>query len=297
MRALFIAMITLMLNACAATSHPAQLVEVGLSSRLEQIKPSLEKKGPIHFQKVVAAQWVADRSGLINLDDPKAKAAGIKAGEEAIQIYFYVLDHPQFGRYLIDTGIEATTRVNGMVAKFMNVDRLKIEHSTRAWVAQNPGLIKGVFLTHMHIDHILGVPDVPITAPIFIGPDESTHKRFAHMFSRGTADELFEGDHTLSEMSFPNEQPGVLDFFGDRSLFIISVPGHTAGSLAFVINSSDGPQLVVGDSAHTRWGWENTVAPGDYSEDIPGNQKSLELLKNLAASIPGVHVHPGHQSL
>jgi N-acyl homoserine lactone hydrolase len=293
--------------ACAVTSTPAQLVEVGQPSRVDAIKPALSGQGPIQFRKVVAADWATDRGGLIKLDDPKAKAAGLKNELEDIQIYFYVVEHPTFGRYLIDTGIETTMKekpedspVGGMVARFIHMDKLKIHQTTREWMRQNPGPIKGVFLTHMHVDHIMGMPDIEPTTPIFIGPEESTHRTFQNILTRGVTDDFLEGPRTLSEIKFPEpaapDEPAVIDFFGDQSLFVLSVPGHTVGSLAFVVNSSTGPQLITGDTCHTRWGWENTVAPGDFTADHEANQKSLDFLKKFAATLPGVQVHPGHQS-
>jgi N-acyl homoserine lactone hydrolase len=307
LKPLLLLMITCVLKACAVTSHPAQLVEVGTASKVEAIKPALAAKGPIQFRKVVAANWSTDRGGLINLEDPKAKAAGLKNEPEDIQIYFYVIDHPDFGRYLIDTGIEFTIKENpekspigGMISRFMNMDKMVIHQTTREWINKNPGPIKGVFLTHMHIDHIMGVPDLNPSIPLFIGPEESTHKLFKNMFARGTTDDFLEGPRTLSELNFPEPsvqgETGVIDFFGDQSLFILSVPGHTSGSLAFVVNSTTGPQLVTGDTCHTRWGWEQGVTPGEFSEDQELNQKSLDALKTLSQSIPGLQVHPGHQS-
>ncbi|WP_141731543.1 MBL fold metallo-hydrolase [Oligoflexus tunisiensis] len=294
-------------TACAITSTPAQLVEVGKPSRVDAIKPALTGQGPIQFRKVVAANWAADRGGLIQLEDPKAKAAGLKNELEDIQIYFYVIDHPTFGRYLIDTGIESTMKekpedspVGGMMARFMNMDKLVIHQTTRDWMRQNPGPIKGVFLTHMHLDHIMGVPDLDPTIPIFIGPEESTHKEFRYLFTRGATDDFLEGPRTLSELNFPEPaapgEPAVIDFFGDQSLFVLSVPGHTEGSLAFVVHSSAGPQLITGDTCHTRWGWEQNVTPGEFTEDADGNRQSLDFLKQFSATLPGVQVHPGHQS-
>jgi glyoxylase-like metal-dependent hydrolase (beta-lactamase superfamily II) len=296
-----------LLAGCAVTSHPAQLVDVGQPSRVDAIAPAFSAQGPIQFRKVVAANWVVDRSGLINLDDPKAKEAGLKNELEDIQIYFYVIDHPRFGRYLVDSGVESTMKdnpeespVGGFISRFINMDKLVIHQTTRAWTGQNPEPIKGLFLTHMHVDHIMGVPDLDPTIPIFIGPEESTHKQFKNMFVRGVTDDFLEGPRTLSELNFPEPgaagEPAVIDFFGDQSLFVLSVPGHTSGSLAFVINTASGPQLVVGDTCHTRWGWEQGVEPGDFTEDQEQNRQSLTFLKKFSQTIPNIQVHLGHQS-
>jgi glyoxylase-like metal-dependent hydrolase (beta-lactamase superfamily II) len=294
-------------SGCAVTSQQSELVEAGRPARIDTLKANIKKSGPIHLQKIVAADWTADRSGLINLNDPKAKAAGLTGGDEDIQIYFYVLDHPRFGRFFIDSGVSEVilkdpdhTPISSIVDSVMHIARLRLHQSTKSFIEKDPRPVKGVLLTHMHLDHIMGIPDIRSEVPIYIGPRESTHKNFLNMFVKGSTDELLQGERKLAELRFTGEHspnhPRVIDFFGDSTLFVISVPGHTPGSLAFLVSSDDGPQLITGDTCHTRWGWENTVSPGSFTEDQQQNQQSLEWLKDLAASIPGIRVHPGHQS-
>ena len=64
---------------------------------------------------------------------------------------------------------------------------------------------------------------------------------------------------------------------------------------AYAVGSTDGPQLMLGDTTHTRWGWENGVEPGSYSADVPLSAESLGWLKQLAEEVPGITVHTGHQ--
>ncbi|MES1205859.1 MAG: MBL fold metallo-hydrolase [Pseudomonadota bacterium] len=88
---------------------------------------------------------------------------------------------------------------------------------------------------------------------------------------------------------------GVLDLFGDGSLFAIWVPGHTAGSVAYVARTPRGPVLFTGDTSHTRWGWEHDVPPGKFSSDRERNATSLAALRGLAARHPALEVPLGHQ--
>nr|WP_036095227.1 MBL fold metallo-hydrolase [Leptospira weilii] len=276
---------------------------MGRPFQLQDINP--EKKGPILFQKMIAADWVVDRGGLINLKDPKASA--LKSGDEPIQIYFYVIDHPKFGRYVIDTGISKVFRkdpkewpVSWMVASAMNTAALKVRLTTDEWLHQDPKKVEGIFLTHLHLDHILGSADFP-QVPMYVGPKEATHKKFINAFVQGSTDRMLGEKPSLSELNFPESTKDSsfppIDFFGDQSFLIFHVEGHTKGSLAFLIQSSSGYQLVLGDSCHTRWGWENNVTPGDFSEDREKNRASLDFLRNLASQFPGIQVHPGHQSI
>lgn len=88
---------------------------------------------------------------------------------------------------------------------------------------------------------------------------------------------------------------GVLDVFGDRTVFALSVPGHTEGSTAYLVRTPKGPVLLVGDACHTRWGWQNGVEPGSFSEDRGASADSLARLERFVAKHPNVEVRLGHQ--
>ena len=87
----------------------------------------------------------------------------------------------------------------------------------------------------------------------------------------------------------------MLDVFGDGSFWAIWVPGHTAGSTAFVARTPNGPVLFTGDACHTTWGWQNGVEPGTFSEDQPKSAVSLSRLEKLVERHPHIDVRVGHQ--
>jgi glyoxylase-like metal-dependent hydrolase (beta-lactamase superfamily II) len=166
-------------------------------------------------------------------------------------------------------------------------------------MARQPSPPAGVFLTHLHLDHVLGLPDVPAQTPVYVGPGEVDAHHFMNAFVQGTTDRAL-GDKQLHTLHFGAAAAGqlaVLDVFGDGSLFALHVPGHTEGSLAFVARTTTGPVLMAGDACHTVWGWQNGVEPGTFSEDKPRSVVSLASLRALVARHPGTLVHPGHQSL
>ena len=78
-------------------------------------------------------------------------------------------------------------------------------------------------------------------------------------------------------------------------MWALSVPGHTPGSLAFLARTETGPVLFVGDTSHTRWGWDHGVPPGTYTEDAAGNAASLAKLRTIAAAWPQLRVVVGHE--
>jgi glyoxylase-like metal-dependent hydrolase (beta-lactamase superfamily II) len=143
------------------------------------------------------------------------------------------------------------------------------------------------------------MPDIPNDVPLYIGAGESTATSFKNMFVRGATNQLLQDKQPLQEWHFQpdpqNKFEGIIDVFEDGSVFAISVPGHTPGSTAFLIRTTHGPVLLTGDTSHTRWGWEHTVEPGDFTEDNERNLKSLKSLKELVVRHPQIEVRLGHQ--
>ena len=298
----------LVLGACSATSHPTVVTKLGVAGTLEELVASASKPGPIVLRKRLAARWEVDRAGLINLNHPTAQRAGIGAGAEPIELYFYSVSHPSHGTYLIDSGVARglirdgeASDISWLVRRAMGTDTLAVELALADWLNEQSAPLQGVLLTHIHLDHILGLADLPLGTPVYIGPGETKPKGFQNLFTRGTTNRLLGHVGALQEIAFSGgpigDFAGVLDLFGDGSLWALAVPGHSPGSLAFVANTATGPHLILGDASHTRWGWTNAVEPGTFSHNQTLSRQSLAALVALAARLPGVRVHPGHQSL
>ncbi|HVY38819.1 MAG TPA: MBL fold metallo-hydrolase [Polyangia bacterium] len=290
---------------CQASTHQTRAAALGKPTSGEAMEALLDQPGPIEVETVVGADWAVTRAGLIDLDDPNAKAAGLKDGDEPIQIFTHVVRHPTRGTFLIDTGVSrrlvddpAGMGVGWVVRKFMHPEKIVVRTDTATLLRREPPLA-GVLLTHLHLDHISGVPDVPPAVPIYGGPGDVTERELLFMFSQGTIDRVLAGHDAIQELPFAGDPSGrftgVLDLFGDGSLFAILVPGHTAGSVAYVARTARGPVLFTGDTSHTRWGWEHDVPPGKFSSDRARNAASLAALRGLAARHPALDVRLGHQ--
>lgn len=299
-----------LIAACSASTTPDEAASLGTAASATELHSALSQSagtGPIELHKVIAATWRVDREGMINLDHPNAVEAGIEAGLEDIELYVYVLRHPEHGDWIIDSGISAefaepdgSQRLGWVVRQAMNMDDLLVVNAT-ADLIESMGLdLKGVLISHLHMDHIMGVSDAPADALIVAGPRESATRQFTHAFTQGTTDRLL-ADKTLSTWQFDDDPDGVyagvIDVFGDGSLWAIYSPGHTEGSVAFVAQTTNGAHLILGDVTHTAWGWENGVEPGTFSHDIEASAGSLQRLIELSNQFPDLTVHPGHQSL
>ena len=296
------------LAGCLATGHTvvAATATAGVVATGVDLEAVIDQPGPVTVESVVAADWVVDRGGLIDLDHPKAKAAGLIDGDEPIELIFHAVRHPTRGLFLVDSGLERAFRdapskalVHGLGGKLAHLEKMKTRTLTGDWVAAQKEPVRGVFLTHLHYDHVLGLRDLPATASVMVGPGDAKARSFENLFMAGVYDDALEGKRPLEELAFRPDASGlfagVLDVFGDGTFWAISVPGHTAGSTAFVARTPSGPVLLTGDACHTKWGWDNGVEPGSFSVDRPRSVQSLAVLQQLAARHPTMAVRLGHQ--
>ncbi len=191
--------------------------------------------------------------------------------------------------------------INGWVGSFAHLDELKVRVDTASFLARQHQPVQGVFLTHLHLDHVMGLRDVGSNAKIYIGPGDARRTEFLNLFMSGIYDRALEHKGPIHEIHFGGASSapfdGLLDVFGDGTFWAIWVPGHTPGSIAYLARTPNGPVLLTGDACHTVWGWKNGVEPGTFSEDRARSAESLAKLEALVARHPKIDVRLGHQTL
>lgn len=291
---------------CAFSDHATQPSALGAPRSSDDLVALLDTPGPVTLETIASCDWEVDRSGLINLDHPSAKAAHLEDGPEPIQVFFHVIRHPTRGTFLVDTGVETALRdapdkaaMRGLVASVMHVDKMTFHAPLGEFLAKEAAPPAGVFLTHLHLDHLGGMPDVPNATPVYVGPGETHGHSLTNALVAPNIDRALAGKGALNEWPYAGDAAGrfagVVDVFGDGSVWALSVPGHTEGSTAYLVRTTSGPVLLTGDASHTRWGWEHDVEPGTFSGDKPKSAQSLAMLRTFVAAHPGVEVRLGHQ--
>lgn len=289
------------------TRHEVVPSTLGAPSRSADLERLVDAPGPLEVETVAGADWEVPLSGLLDLSSPRAKEAGLVDRPEPIQIYFHAIHHPTRGLFLIDTGVEAAFRddpdhalVSRRVGHALGFAPIRVRVDTKRWLASQKEPLRGVFFTHLHFDHLSGLRDVPGDVPLFAGPGEAHHRSLENVAVGLLTDPAFEGKAPLAEWQFERDADGafdgVVDVFGDQSLFAIWSPGHTPGSTSYLARTTHGPVLFTGDVCHTVWGWDHEVAPGEFTADRAENERSLAKLERLVKAHPGIDVRLGHQA-
>jgi glyoxylase-like metal-dependent hydrolase (beta-lactamase superfamily II) len=170
-----------------------------------------------------------------------------------------LIRHPQ-ATFLYDTGLcgdiylflrEQSRFFRSTLARF-TFEQSLAGHLKRLGV--RPSDLDFALISHLHWDHIAGVPDIPLV-PLRIARVEY---EAAHLDLKDRRRQLLRsllGDNniTLFECNGPPYEgfSASLDLFGDGSIVLVPLPGHTPGNMGMFINRSNGSRLfLLGDAAH-----------------------------------------------
>jgi N-acyl homoserine lactone hydrolase len=306
-RIIILSLLAAFSSSCAATTHPTTSARPGVARSSVELDALVDQPGPISIETVTAAKWEVDLSGLVNLDHPAAKAAKLVDKPEPIDLYVHVIRHPQRGTFFVDTGVERAftadpshALIHGLMGSLAKLERLHPLVDTDSLV-RRAGPLSGVFLTHLHADHVLGMRDIPANTPVYVGPGDAHAHSFMNLLTRGLYDQALEHKGALREIDFTKDASGrfagVRDVFGDGSLWTLWLPGHTPGSLSYLVRSTQGPVLLTGDVCHTAWGWRHGVEPGSFSDNPAQSADSFARLQRFVREHPSIDVRLGHQLL
>ncbi len=292
---------------CAAplSKHQLQPATLGAPISTTQMLAAFDAPSEATLEKIKVADWGFPRAYVDPKETEERGKIKIRTEDTAHEIYIYAFRHPTRGLYLIDAGFPRNHEAAyNFLLKLVvrNKDNGLIVHQTTIdWLAENAGApLNGVFLTHLHFDHVQGVADLDPAIPIYAGSGAGTGR---HIYNRVIAKPTklaLKNRPPLEEWRFGAPEPGKLaavDVFGDGALFALHVPGHTPGSTAYLVNAADGAHLITGDAVHTTKGWTGpTLDAAAFKADLEQSWESADRMRALAAEIDGITVHPGHQS-
>ena len=143
--------------------------------------------------------------------------------------------------------------------------RFKMEQPIGAHLqrlSMRPKDLDFVLLSHLHWDHVAGIPDLP-EVPLRINELEFDVANQGLLDrDRGLVRHLLsDNPFTLYNLDGPAYEGfhSSYDLFGDGSILLVPLPGHTPGQVGMIINRAHGARLfLVGDAA---WVVDNYALP------------------------------------
>ncbi len=225
-----------------------------------------------------------------------------------IPVVAFLVEHPGFGPFLIDTGFHASVaidpkqnlgRVNAFFFKGIEMTQADAaSHQLRARGIE-PSDVGLVVMTHMHVDHASAISDFPYATFLLsrrewdaaVEPRGTTRgyvrRQFDHAFDYRLVD--FDSSAADSFATFGRS----FDVFGDGSVRLVSTPGHTSGHLSVVLRLAGGEALVAGDAIYSMTTLREAHLPHMVADEHVF-RRSLREIQLYAEQTPNAVIIPGH---
>jgi len=206
----------------------------------------------------------------------------------SVPVSAYLIEHPK-GKVLIDTGfhkrvrehpVSELTPIHFLINKPVQGPGEAVDEQLLA-MGIRPADLDYVVLSHMHTDHAGGVRQFAQAKTLLVSAQELAHART----NRGEYVASHWNDLPLQTFPLSPSQHGPVqlahDLFGDDSVVFISVPGHTPGQVATLIQNNGKFLLLTSDCGYARKSWEQMILPG-VTSDREAALRSLQWVAEMS---------------
>ena len=234
--------------------------------------------------------------------NPGLKNAGLRllAGDDrrvSLPVCVYLVEHPK-GLLLVDTGwcreispdgvydVKAVKRVlPGYLGAFYrpSLPAGMAVHEQLADMGVRPEDLEYVILSHLDPDHTAGLRHVSRARHVLLPEDE--YYWSCRTVYRARQPQKLWIEYPVERRFYRGSPLGpncwAIDLFGDGSVQLVNVPGHTDGQAATLLRGSERFVILAADAAFSPRNWQEGITPG-FGFDRGRQQKSLIWLKEMA---------------
>lgn len=224
----------------------------------------------------------------------------------------FVIHHPAQGLVVFDTGlnrgfaedpVKMMGRFDHFLVPFEQKPGQDLPSQMRA-AGEDPARVRWVVISHMHIDHAGSIDAFP-NATVVVDKREwealekkQAEKKDPHEPDPAALEKELGARLRLVDLS---TQPAFgafdhgLDLFGDGTLELVDLSGHTAGNMGLWANLDGGPVLLTGDAAWVLDNYEDLALPlKSHIYDLNAYWRRLYELRDMQEAVPRLVIFPGH---
>jgi glyoxylase-like metal-dependent hydrolase (beta-lactamase superfamily II) len=211
-----------------------------------------------------------------------------------VPIPAFLVEHPEAGPIMIDTGLPAAvaqegSRALGRAAGFAYTIEMEPSWAATEQIRArgvDPIDVRHVVMTHLHYDHA-----------------EWGAARSGG-FTRGYSGRLIDHPYDWREVDFDDARAvssfasfaRTIDLFGDGSIRLLSTPGHTKGHMSVLLRLESGRELLLtADAAYARRTIDEDLTPV-FVDDVHRYRRSLREIRRYSEQTPDAEVICGHDA-
>lgn len=207
----------------------------------------------------------------------------------------YLIEHSG-GLVLFDTGLspEAAGNPASVYGESAVSSRIEYSHEQRLdrqldSIGFKPSDVEHVVLSHLHFDHTGGVALFP-DALFYLGEGEMDYALNPDTHLCG----LYRPEEFKAVRNYHTHTVagGDHDLFGDGSISLLLLPGHSPGSLAMMVQLPNRTIILSGDVSHTRAAFKS-ACPFPLDQDSTAAVSSIKRLQSIQQE-SGAEVWIGH---
>lgn len=264
--------------------------------------------------KVFNTAWVRTRKRLL--------LASAKFEPLDVVTLFGVVEHPQQGVILFDTGVhtqfhQATRKFPYRIHSILTPFGLREENNAGNQLLKiglHPRDVKAIIISHAHADHIPGIIDFP-NAKVIINKVELDFMRWDHtkhysikLFRNAYLKSLYNNCcNEIIPIDFTSRGKrhkffnNAVDLWDDGSMYLVELPGHTKGQMGLFMNNVESKDMFfVGDAAYLQDNIRYNIPTSKIFQIVYASPKyfinTLNTLHELQKAHPDLLIIPSHCS-
>lgn len=228
------------------------------------------------------------------ISEDRSKLVVGESGPVTVPSPCFLIEHDR-GLVLMDTGLVPAAAddmhgVYGAMGEELRVTLTPEQTVDRqlAAIGFKPSDVKHVIMSHLHWDH---------TGGMYLFPHAQFHVmagelQYAHWpLPAGPTYRLADIEATRG-FDWNQIEGAELDFFGDGSLKILHMPGHTPGNASLVVRLASRTFVLAADTAHLRSGFlGDRPMPSDWNtlESVRSIRRLRQIARGLDAAVWILH--------